>query len=527
MPIDPSIPLSVQHPQMMSLADLQHMRLQQQTGQQQLQIGQQQIASNQALEAERRDELARKQRVDQQTQTINQLVQKAFKIDPDTGVAMFDRPTLEQAMVQSGNFDRYPAMVEHIDRMEESSRKMAAERRTTIARTLVGITEQGNKPGDLLAGAAFLKANGAVTDDHLQSVLQALGPDDSPEAVGALVDKLGSGLPEYRDLRNAEAKRKSDLAHVNAETTHLTSQARKADADAALVLSGGKPEHSPAFKEWQDYQSQGGKLDFNAYQTEDANRKRPVTNINAGGTAAGLDADGLELAATAYRLTKALPARNAQQNGAIITQAAKQAKALGNSPVATIQKQAAYKGDSAALNKMQSMSAAAEAFETKANAQVALVSDLSKKVGRTDWPIVNDLLLSGKAATGDTDTHLFSNALLTFSNEYAKIMEGSTGSSAGSSESARRDAAKLISTGLNNGTIQKTLQQMQWEMRQTLLGYDTVIGHINERLGGSAPGQTNTVVPPPGGAPQQKPIPGIAGGIAESTDGGQTWHRVK
>jgi hypothetical protein len=34
---------------------------------------------------------------------------------------------------------------------------------------------------------------------------------------------------------------------------------------------------------------------------------------------------------------------------------------------------------------------------------------------------------------------------------------------------------------------------------------------------------------PPGGgsATQQKPIPGIPGGIAESTDGGTTWHRVK
>lgn len=29
------------------------------------------------------------------------------------------------------------------------------------------------------------------------------------------------------------------------------------------------------------------------------------------------------------------------------------------------------------------------------------------------------------------------------------------------------------------------------------------------------------------GAPIQQPIPGIAGGIAESTDGGKTWHRVK
>lgn len=42
------------------------------------------------------------------------------------------------------------------------------------------------------------------------------------------------------------------------------------------VAAGGesKVEHSTAYKEWQDYKLSGGKLDFNAYQNMDANRKR-------------------------------------------------------------------------------------------------------------------------------------------------------------------------------------------------------------------------------------------------------------
>lgn len=41
---------------------------------------------------------------------------------------------------------------------------------------------------------------------------------------------------------------------------------------------------SPQLREWLDYKSQGGPLPFDQYQTMDANRKRPITNV--GGAAA-------------------------------------------------------------------------------------------------------------------------------------------------------------------------------------------------------------------------------------------------
>ena len=40
-----------------------------------------------------------------------------------------------------------------------------------------------------------------------------------------------------------------------------------------------KETHSPAYKEWQDAVANGSTLDFNAYQTADANRKKPTVNI--------------------------------------------------------------------------------------------------------------------------------------------------------------------------------------------------------------------------------------------------------
>lgn len=207
----------------------------------------------------------------------------------------------------------------------------------------------------------------------------------------------------------------------------------------------------------------------------------------AAGATGGLDDDGLDLLATQYRIqgTSAIPTRiSGPDREKLINRAAKQAKALGNSPAQTIQKQYALKSDAAALTKITTMASAAEAFETKAIAQAELVRGLSAKVKRTEYPLVNAALQSGREAVGDTDAHLFANGLLTFTTEYAKLMEGSTGSAAGSSDAARKDAARLIGTALNNGTIDKTLDQMKWEMQQTRRGYDVVTDSITRRMGG-------------------------------------------
>src|SRR5207344_264887 len=51
---------------------------------------------------------------------------------------------------------------------------------------------------------------------------------------------------------------------------------------AELAQTAANQAHSPAYKEWQDYQAQGGTLDFNAYQTMDANRKAATVRVNTG-----------------------------------------------------------------------------------------------------------------------------------------------------------------------------------------------------------------------------------------------------
>lgn len=223
---------------------------------------------------------------------------------------------------------------------------------------------------------------------------------------------------------------------------------------------------------------------------------RPPVSVTVGGGAlaatGGLDPDGLALAAAKYRLTGQTISRDSKQNAAVLNEAAKQAKVLGNSPAQTIQRQAAYKGDAAALAQMRKASSSAEAFESKAIAQTGIIRDLSKKVPRTAYPIINAALQSGRTEiTGNADATMLANAVETFSEEYAKIMGGSTGSSAGATDSSRAAAKRLINTAMSNGTMDKVLDLMQREMDLTMQGYDATIGHITERMGGTSQGEGN------------------------------------
>lgn len=218
----------------------------------------------------------------------------------------------------------------------------------------------------------------------------------------------------------------------------------------------------------------------------------PASSASAGG---GLDPDAIDYTAAAYRIlgTKAIPTRiEGADRVKIMNAAAKQSKALGQSPAAVLQKQAAFKADGAALTKMTTASAAAESFENKALAQADIIDQLSAQVPRSQYPIINKAIIGGNIKLiGDSKTQQLANAVQTFAAEYAKIIEGSTGSSAGSSDASRRAADRLINTAMNKGTMADVVQLMRREMRLTIHGYGATIEHINERLGGAKPQGAN------------------------------------
>ncbi len=285
-------------------------------------------------------------------------------------------------------------------------------------------------------------------------------------------------------------------------------------AAAAKATSDAKGDtHSPIYKEWQDYQAQGGKLGFEPYMKADANRHVPASKVevhlNSEGGIGTLDKEGLDFAATTYRVAGRLPARDKDQNGAIISAAAHQGKELGQTPAVMMQKQASFKSDSGSLALMTKMSDASQASEAKALGQVELIRELSAKVPRTQFPLINSAIQAGKIdLLGDSNAKQLANALITFTSEYGKIIEGSVASVAGSSDSSRKASDRLIGAELSKGTMNDVLNLMGREMRLTNMGYDAAIGHITDRLQGGTPtpGAIRITPPPPAASTAPNPF---------------------
>ena len=282
--------------------------------------------------------------------------------------------------------------------------------------------------------------------------------------------------------------------------------------DGAVVASNPKPVEPPKFKpldqQYAEATDPAERKRLLGLMSDEAAAKRGPERPTSSAAASGVDEltpEAIEDTATRYRLlgNAGLPTRIGEAaKTKILNAAAKQSKDLGQSPVATIQKQAAMKADTASLQKMQTMSDSAAAFENKALAQTDIIRDLSAKVPRSTLPIINQVLQAGRTEiTGNSQATQLANAIETFSEEYAKVMSGSTGSAAAATDSTRSAAKRLINTAMSKGTMADVLDLMSQEMRLTMQGYDATIGHINERMG---TGAGNATTPPPrtgGGIP--------------------------
>lgn len=112
-------------------------------------------------------------------------------------------------------------------------------------------------------------------DDGSAEVVGNYAP---PDATAGWEVTTESGMPYW-------AKRGKDgiiydLKPMEDNTTTINEGDQLVDKTTGAIIAEGPAKTSAAYKEWQDYQRSGGNLDFNAYQTMDANRKQSKTTIN-------------------------------------------------------------------------------------------------------------------------------------------------------------------------------------------------------------------------------------------------------
>ncbi len=343
--------------------------------------------------------------------------------------------------------------------------------------------------------------------------------DSAPEnvkakrAATAEAAKEAAKGPKTREIRTRNADGSESVQIVedkpNQSFTSSAPPAPEPSLQSENVLLDGKPA-------MVTFNPKTGRR-FNAAGEDVSDRVKPLPPASviypkpeapAGSSPSDLTPEGVEYAATQYRVTGQMPSLGMGKTPAraqIINKAAEQARILGQTPAAAIQKQAAFKADGSALKRMQELSAGAEAAENKAIGQIDLIKDLSTKVPRTQIPLINSAILNGKInVLGDSNAQQLANAIQTFSNEYGKIIEGSTASVAGASESARKASGKLVSASMNPKTLDDVLTLMQKEMDLTLGGYGATIDHITTRMGGTPaaqPAPSNAPAAPAGGMP--------------------------
>jgi hypothetical protein len=458
----------------------------------------------QALAEERKYNLSERQRLTQQRGAVDSLMRESIITDPTTGIVTYDRPTLMSGMTKLNLApDEQEKWLKLLD-SSDAAVKTAKEAQNGALKQIAGIVDAtGNDSSVFENEVKRAIANGIISERMAAPYLDAARRDPSHIAkvtsaiLGKKPDLITAKPGDVVFDKNAppgsppvfEAPPKPDVKHYEQKSVLLNGK----EAVVSYDPSSGK-----------SFDAQGTDVSANVKPMPPAATR---VQVNAGPQEGALSPEGLDYAATQYRLTGVMPALGMGKNadrGKIVNTAAQQAKALGQSPAAAIQKQAARKADSASLTQITKMKGAAESFETKALAQADKVVELSNAVGRTRWPIVNAALLAGKTEiAGDTQATQLLNAVGTFTAEYAKIVEGSTGSAAGSSDSARRMTERLLNPNMNKGTVADVVKLMKWEMSQTIQGYDATIDHITTRMGGStlAPAPTDTSVPvkPPQG----------------------------
>jgi hypothetical protein len=101
-------------------------------------------------------------------------------------------------------------------------------------------------------------------------------------------------------------------------------------------------------------------------------------------------------------------------------------------------------------------------------------------------PWLNNWMLTGSMQMGGTGPPAEIAAVLTFANEYAKVMSGSTGAAA-ATEGARREAAELFSPYFSAGQWDEAARIAKTDMGNRMRELDDNVDVITSRLGRGAP----------------------------------------
>lgn len=162
--------------------------------------------------------------------------------------------------------------------------------------------------------------------------------------------------------------------------------------------------------------------------------------------------------------------------------------------------QSEYKANSAALGKMVPAYRFTAGAAGTANDNIQLALDQSPKVPRTGSPLVNHYLqwANGHTLTGNAQLTKFETYIYTAAREYAKVTSGASQSVAGLSDTAAKEAEKLLNAAQTPEAFAAAAGAMQNDMQNVTKNQIKQIGNVSDTIAKFLSVATGT--PAPAGA---------------------------
>lgn len=190
----------------------------------------------------------------------------------------------------------------------------------------------------------------------------------------------------------------------------------------------------------------------------------------------------------------------AAAKAAIVNDAAKLAIAAGASPEDINARSQKFKAETAGAQTLGKREATLVGAIANVEATAPIVAELSSKVNRTEYPLLNKIITAGLEQTGDPTIVRLGIALNTVTNGYARAQGGGNNVL---TDSARDEAHKLLQIAYSDGQLQAGVDQLIIEMhREKHQVGDALNGYLRLRKDQAAANQPqvkHTIVTPSGG----------------------------
>lgn len=141
-------------------------------------------------------------------------------------------------------------------------------------------------------------------------------------------------------------------------------------------------------------------------------------------------------------------------------------------------------GLSTSLENMIGMKSSITQYITKTSSNLKTLQGTISQYGSQGSPLINEALQAiQKNVTGDPSLTALTDAMIPFLNEYAKVMQGSTGSVSGATVNSQSEAAELLAKEMNKGQLNSGISVMVQDMAGQLNSVNGSVSELSQNVG--------------------------------------------